>query len=331
MLTHTSLTNWDFSINKILSFLPKQRRTGLFSATQTKEVEALVRAGLRNPVCISVKEKNQNEEQQKTPSTLNNFYMICDVESKFNILMKLLHERSSQKTIVFFSTCRCVDYFAEIMKCLLKDTPILSIHGRMKKKRPRIFEAFKSYEKGILVCTNVMARGVDIPKVHWVIQFDPPSSAEDFVHRCGRTARIGNEGNALLLLMPHEDTYINFLKINQKVNVEPMESFTDLVDYTPRIHKLVLADRGMYDKSMRAFVSFIRYYSSHECSLLLRIKDLNFALVAKSLGLLKMPKMPELRTKIVSGFEPVEFKLNDIPYKWVNLYYKLFEISLKNV
>jgi ATP-dependent RNA helicase DDX55/SPB4 len=63
----------------------------------------------------------------------------------------------------------------------------------------------------------VMARGVDIPLVDWVIQFDPPSSATAFVHRCGRTARIGRKGSAILFLLPSEANYVDFLKINQKV------------------------------------------------------------------------------------------------------------------
>lgn len=70
---------------------------------------------------------------------------------------------------------------------------------------------------GVLICTDVMARGVDIPEVHWVIQYDPPSSAASFVHRCGRTARIGNQGSALVILLPTEDAYVDFIYRNQKV------------------------------------------------------------------------------------------------------------------
>lgn len=107
----------------------------------------------------------------------------------------------------------------------------------MKDKRHKIFETFRSaasglyrlnkyYDhdfnystllSGVLVCTDVMARGVDIPLVDWVIQFDPPSSATAFVHRCGRTARIGRKGSAILFLLPTEDDYVQFLRINQKV------------------------------------------------------------------------------------------------------------------
>lgn len=76
-----------------------------------------------------------------------------------------------------------------------------------------------------------MARGVDIPEVHWVIQYDPPSSATSFVHRCGRTARIGKTGNALVMLMPNEDAYVNFILRNQKVlfNIFHLFHFGDVI------------------------------------------------------------------------------------------------------
>ena len=73
------------------------------------------------------------------------------------------------------------------------------------------------FTPGVLLCTDVMARGVDIPSVQLVVQYDPPSSAAAFVHRCGRTARSGHQGAALVLLLPSEISYIQFLQLNQKV------------------------------------------------------------------------------------------------------------------
>lgn len=74
-----------------------------------------------------------------------------------------------------------------------------------------------TYYVGILLCTDVMARGVDIPEVNWVIQYDVPNSASSFVHRSGRTARIGRTGYSLTMLMANEDAYPNFILRNQKV------------------------------------------------------------------------------------------------------------------
>ncbi|NXU27593.1 DDX55 helicase, partial [Thalassarche chlororhynchos] len=208
---------FEASLNAILDFLPKQRRTGLFSATQTQEVENLVRAGLRNPVRISVKEKGvAASNTQKTPTRLENYYMICKADEKFNQLVHFLRHHKQEKHLVFFSTCACVEYYGKALESLIKQVKIMSIHGKMKHKRNKIFTEFRKFPGGILVCTDVMARGIDIPEVHWVLQYDPPSSASAFVHRCGRTARIGNVGSALVFLLPMEESYINFLSINQK-------------------------------------------------------------------------------------------------------------------
>ena len=94
----------------------------------------------------------------------------------------------------------------------------MAIHGKKGgNKRHKVFEAFKKAENGLLICTDVMARGVDIPEVDWVVQFDPPSNAEAFVHRCGRTARSGLQGQAMLFLLPAEEAYVDFIGLNQKV------------------------------------------------------------------------------------------------------------------
>ncbi|MEE6504147.1 hypothetical protein FKM82_005076 [Ascaphus truei] len=197
---------FEASINTILGFLPKQRRTGLFSATQTQEVENLVRAGLRNPVRIAVKEKGVAAScTQKTPTRLQNYYMICKADEKFNYLVGFLRQRKQEKHLVFFSTCACVEYYGKALEALVKNVTVMSIHGKMKHKRNKIFTDFRKLNSGILVCTDVMARGIDIAEVNWVLQYDPPSNASAFVHRCGRTARIGHHGSALVFLLPMED------------------------------------------------------------------------------------------------------------------------------
>ncbi|KAH7931733.1 hypothetical protein HPB51_029761 [Rhipicephalus microplus] len=143
-------------------------------------------------------------------------HMLCEADQKLSTLVAFLRTHSEEKHMVFFSTCACVEYFSAILVQLLKNMTIISIHGKMKRKRQKIFNRFMKMHKGVLVCTDVMARGVDIPDVQWVVQYDAPKSSSSFIHRCGRTARMGNEGNAVLLLMPSEDAYIKFLELNQK-------------------------------------------------------------------------------------------------------------------
>ncbi|KAM3600547.1 uncharacterized protein V6R79_024979 [Siganus canaliculatus] len=296
---------FEASLNTILGFLPKQRRTGLFSATQTQELEKLVRAGLRNPVRITVKEKGlaAAAAAQRTPSRLSNYYTICRSEDKFNSLVAFVRQHRDEKLLVFFSTCACVEYYGRALETLVKKATVRCIHGKMKNKRNKIFADFRSLKSGILVCTDVMARGIDIPDVHWVLQYDPPSSASAFVHRCGRTARIGNLGNALVFLLPMEETYVNFLAINQKCPLQEMPPVSDVTDVLPKVKAMSLADRAMFDRSMRAFVSYVQAYAKHECSLIFRVKDLDFASLARGFALLRLPKMPELRGKTFPDLE----------------------------
>ena len=119
-----------------------------------------------------------------------------------------------------------------------------------------------------------MARGVDIPDVDWVLQFDPPSNAEAFVHRCGRTARSGLKGQALVFLLPNEEAYINFIALNQKVELHPM--ILNQEENKPNLLSILRDwqknDRKVFDLANRAFVSHIQAYSKHECQYVLRLK-----------------------------------------------------------
>lgn len=314
-----SLLNLGFEIqiNTILSYLPRQRRTGLFSATQTKEVLNLMRAGLRNPVIVSVKEKTNIS----TPKLLQNFYMVTPPEQKLNYLLKFIEKFNVQKAMIFLPTCACVEYWGEVLPHLIADIPILAIHGKMKKKRLKILNQFRESDRVLLLCTDLMARGVDIPEMDWVLQFDPPSSSASFVHRVGRTARQGTEGNALIMLLPSEMAYIDFLTRNQKVTMKPAdidESWNeDLNRINCIIHKLQQKDKNVFDKATRAFVSHVKSYSKHECNLILRLKDLDLGKVATSYGLLRLPKMPEMKDEFQQSFIGPEktVDINSLKYK----------------
>lgn len=307
---------FESTLNQILAYLPRQRRTGLFSATQTEEVESIIRAGMRNPVRIVVKEKevDPSADSKRLPQSLKNFYVVQEASDKLNYLVSFLRKHQREKIMVFFSTCASVDYFGEILKKLLKSS-VLLIHGKRKKgKRGNAFDKFREMKEGVLACTDVMARGVDIPDVNWVVQFDPPSSASAFVHRCGRTARIGNKGNALLILLPTEESYVNFLKINQKAPVERIDEDMTVTDFILKVKVMAKKDRNFFEKGMRAYVSFVQSYSKHECRYLMKIKNLDFSGLATGFGLLKIPLMPELKGKDLSSFKEDEVNLNEVGY-----------------
>eukprot|EP01134_Creolimax_fragrantissima_P001820 CFRG1820T1 len=290
------------SINNILKQLPKQRRTGLFSATQTQQLDQIIRAGLRNPVRVNVKVSTgtkANKRSLATPATLNNYFMVCEYEDKLSQLVAFMEAHVDEKMIIYMNTCACVDYFHLLLEGILRKRktriPLHPLHGKMvHKKRTMTFDAYKNCVGGALLCTDVAARGLDMPDIDWVIQMDPPQDPDAFVHRCGRTARQGRVGNALVFLAPHEDTYVEFM-CKRTVPMREMKLDLKAEDVFSTGRDVAVKDRNVYEKSLTAFVSFVRSYKEHKCSIIFRIRDLDMLGACKCFALLTLPRMPELK------------------------------------
>ncbi|CAG8475735.1 3616_t:CDS:10 [Paraglomus brasilianum] len=329
------------SLSNILAHLPKQRRTGLFSATMTDALTEIVRAGLRNPVHLQAKiENNSSKDEQRTPITLSIGYILCEPHQKLSQLLRLLKRETVTKFIIYFATCACVDYFFKLFKGLpqLKNFKINSLHGQMKsKKRIANYNTFVNLpptSKAILLCTDVAARGLDVPDVDFVIQYDPPQDPKVFSHRCGRTARAGRGGKAIVFLTTgREEVYVEFLKI-RKIPLQRQPYLLpdgavykldeDLDDTVPKedtdnerlieqVRKIILSDRDYHDKGTRAFVSYVRAYSKHEANYIFRMKDLDLGKIAKGFALLQLPKMPELKGSNIE-FDKVPIEMAEYKY-----------------
>ncbi|KAN0050995.1 hypothetical protein ACTA71_006740 [Dictyostelium dimigraforme] len=288
-------------INSILLKLPKQRRTGLFSATQTSEVKELARTGMRNPFKVSVSVKHiETHEDQSIPTTLDNRYMIVPVEERLNQLVHfLLNHIEKNKIIIYFLTCSTVDYFFKILQSIksLSGKPFFSLHGKAPhSQRIKVFDSFSQATNGCLLSTDLAARGLDIPNVDWVIQYDAPQDPKAFVHRIGRTARMGRDGNALIFLSPEEDSYIEFLKI-KKVPLLEMPKAEPVSNILPEVKKVAFNDREIMEKGVIAMVSHVRGYKEHLCPYIFVFHRLNIGLLATGFGLLYLPRMPEIRDK----------------------------------
>jgi len=143
---------------------------------------------------------------------------------------------SSAQVIVFFSSCNSVKFHAELLNYI--DLPVLDLHGNQKQnKRTATFFDFCKADKGTLLCTDVAARGLDIPSVDWIVQYDPPDDPREYIHRVGRTARAGAAGRALLLLLPEELGFVKFLK-HAKVGIKeyefPLNKLANVMVFAPR-------------------------------------------------------------------------------------------------
>ena len=151
--------------------------------------------------------------EEATVSRLEQGYVVCSSDQRFLLLYTFLKKNYLKKKImyvfrvrvrvrVFFSSCNSVQYHAELLNYI--DIPVMSIHGKQKQqRRTAVFFEFVNAEKGVLLCTDVAARGLDIPAVDWIIQYDPPDDPKEYIHRVGRTARgEKGSGRALLFLLP---------------------------------------------------------------------------------------------------------------------------------
>ena len=323
------------AINSILARLPKQRRTGLFSATQTQAVKALARAGMRNPMRVTLAVEYRKEgaaqqaagEVQAIPATLTNAYMVLQAHEKLAQLAALFVRHPGSKFIVYFMTCACADHFHELLRtqghflqpAFRKRFSLLKVHGSTSQQQRRaIYQKFLRTSSGALLTTDLAARGLDIPDVDFVVQFYMPQDPKAFVHRIGRTARMGREGQALAFLLPSEETYVHFLK-QKRVPIDrtPLLTGPDLPDGIAALQaarQCALADRALMEQGQLAFLSFVRAYKSHHCHYIFRIEELDWGSLATSFALLKLPAMPELRGLTITGFEQLVDDLDTVCY-----------------
>ena len=224
-------------MRQIIKILPKdERQTMLFSATQTTKVEDLARISLRpGPLYINVDHRTEHS----TVEGLEQGYVICDSDLRFRLLFTFLKKMQKKKIIVFFSSCNCVTYYSELLNYI--DLPVIDLHGKQKQaKRTATFFEFCNAKQGTLICTDVAARGLDIPDVDWIIQFDPPDDPRDYIHRVGRTARGANgKGRSLMFLQPSEAGFLSHLKEARVPLVEFEMPTKKIVNIQSQLEKLI--------------------------------------------------------------------------------------------
>ncbi|GAB2245079.1 hypothetical protein Droror1_Dr00000572 [Drosera rotundifolia] len=193
------LLNEDFekSLDELLKVIPRERRTFLFSATMTKKVRKLQRACLRNPVKIEAASK------YSTVDTLKQEFLFIPAKYKDCYLVYILSEMTGSTSMVFTRTCDATQLLALMLRNL--GMSAIPISGHMtQSKRLGALNKFKAAECKTLICTDVASRGLDIPSVDMVVNYDIPSNSKDYIHRVGRTARAGRSGVAISLVNQYE-------------------------------------------------------------------------------------------------------------------------------
>ncbi|XP_049788991.1 probable ATP-dependent RNA helicase DDX47 [Schistocerca nitens] len=193
------ILNMDFEVevDKILKVIPRERRTFLFSATMTKKVQKLQRASLQDPVKVEVSTKYQTVEK------LQQYYIFIPVKFKDVYLVHILNELAGNTFMIFCSTCNNTVRTALLLRSL--GFTAVPLHGQMSQnKRLAALNKFKAKNRSILISTDVASRGLDIPHVDVVVNFDIPTHSKDYIHRVGRTARAGRAGKAITFVTQYD-------------------------------------------------------------------------------------------------------------------------------
>ncbi|XP_053940492.1 probable ATP-dependent RNA helicase DDX31 isoform X3 [Cuculus canorus] len=237
------------------------RQNVLLSATLTEGVTRLADISLNDPISISIADEAQKvhkpasqtdrqassstscmeQENFAVPEKLKQYVMMVPSKLRLVTLAAFILEKCKfekhHKMIIFFSSCEQVEFHYELLLKVLSgrleseqsefvsSAPLqfLRLHGNMEQEeRTEVFQEFLKSKTGVLLCTDVAARGLDLPQVTWIVQYNAPASPAEYIHRIGRTARIGCHGNSLLVLAPSEAEYVSLLA-SHKINVSEIK------------------------------------------------------------------------------------------------------------
>jgi ATP-dependent RNA helicase DeaD len=207
-------------IEKILRKVPNRRQTLLLSATVAPEIEVLANRYMVDPVVLDFSPKT------KTVDTIDQSYFTVDKDRKFDLLLALLEREQPSQGIVFCRTKRGTE---RIMRKLAKHWKgVDCIHGDMAQNaRDRVMKMFRGGEIRLLVATDVVGRGIDVSSISHIINFDIPTSSDDYVHRVGRTGRMGRDGVAFTFVTPEEGIELTRIEmlINRLLKRDNIEGF----------------------------------------------------------------------------------------------------------
>jgi ATP-dependent RNA helicase DeaD len=215
-------------IEKILRRCPKERQTLLLSATVAPGVERLATRYMIEPEVMDFSPKN------KTVDTIEQHYFSVDEERKFELLVKLLDREQPEQAIVFCRTKRGTDKLHNRLSKKIPDVDV--IHGDLPQSaRDRVMRKFRDGQVQILIATDVVGRGIDVSNISHIINYDLPQSSDDYVHRVGRTGRMGREGVAYSFVTPEQGIELTRIEmlINTLLKRDEIEGFQTVVAAAP--------------------------------------------------------------------------------------------------
>lgn len=280
-------------VDAIVDYLPRERQTMLFSATQTKRVSDLARLSLRDPEYISVHEA----ATVATPKKLQQNYVLTPLPTKLDTLWSFIQNTKKAKIIVFLSSGKQVRFVYEAFRHMQPGIPLLHLYGRQKQTaRLEITQKFTNAQHSCLFATDVAARGLDFPAVDWVVQVDCPEDADTYIHRVGRTARYDKEGRAVLFLDPSEEEGMLERLEAKKVPIERINvREKKQASIKNQLQSMSFQDPQLKYLGQKAFASYVRSLHVQKDKGIFKLEKYPLEEYAASLGLPGAPKIKFLK------------------------------------
>ncbi|QPG76813.1 hypothetical protein FOA43_004207 [Brettanomyces nanus] len=277
------------TIDSILSDLPPQRQTLLFSATQTKSVKDLARLSLVTPKYIST----STEQDITTPESLDQYYISTNLYEKLDILWSFIKAHITSKILVFVSSSKQVHFIYECFRKLRPGVQLLKLHGRQKQKaRMETTQQFTHASHCCLFATDVVARGLDFPAIDWVVQVDCPEDATTYIHRVGRSARFGRPGKSLLMLTSsEEEPFLKRLE-SRKITVKKLNvKGSKKKSIRNQLQSLCFESPELKYLGQKSFVSYCKSVFVQKDKEVFDLTKLPLEMYAKSMGLPGTPSV----------------------------------------
>ena len=280
-------------VDAIVDYLPKERQTLLFSATQSKKLSDLARLSLQEPDYVSV----HAEDKAATPKTLQQNYIICPLEEKLDTLWSFIQASKKSKILCFFSSAKFVRFVYESFRHMQPGMPLLHIHGRQKQgARLDTTAKFSAAKASCLFATDVAARGLDFPAVDFVIQVDCPEDADTYIHRVGRTARYNREGRGVVFLSPSEEEGMLKRLEAKKVPIELINvRQRKRQSIKSQLQHMLFKDPSLKYLAQKAFVTYTKSVYLQKDKEIFKLKEYDLEAFAASMGLPGAPKIKFLR------------------------------------
>lgn len=276
-------------VDAILEYLPKERQTLLFSATQSNKVSDLARLSLNEPEYVSV----HAEDKSATPKSLQQNYFVCPVEEKLDMLWSFIQASKKKKILCFFSSAKMVRFVYESFRHMQPGIPLLHLHGRQKQgARLDVTTKFANAKFSCLFATDVAARGLDFPAVDFVIQVDCPEDVDTYIHRVGRTARYNREGRGVLFLAPSEEEGMLRRLEAKKVPVEIINARQKKKQsIKSQLVHMCFKDPELKYLAQKAFTTYTKSLYIQKDKEIFNVKNYDLEAFAASLGLPGAPKI----------------------------------------